>query len=67
VVLVDCGAGDLSALDPAFECDDLGRVDVRWCLISALVGPVPVEVVFVGGEYLAAWASPNSRTLSVQS
>jgi len=33
--------------------DDLGWVCVRWCLISALVGPVPVEVVFVGGEHLA--------------
>jgi hypothetical protein len=40
-------------LDPAFECDDLGWVGVRWCLISALVGPVPVVVVFVGGEDVA--------------
>jgi hypothetical protein len=53
VVLVDGGSGDLSAADAAFDRDDLGRVRVRRCLVSALVGAVGVEVVFVGGKDLA--------------
>jgi hypothetical protein len=53
VVLVDRGSGDLSASYSSFDGDDLGGVCVGRCLISALVGPVPVEVVFVGGEDLA--------------
>ena len=50
---MDRSSGDLSASDSSFDGDDIGWVCIGRGLISALVGPVPVEVVFVGGEDLA--------------
>ena len=50
---MDHGSGDLTAPDSAVDRDDFGRVGVGWGLIPCLVGTMPVEVVFIGGENLA--------------
>lgn len=53
MILMDGGGGDLSAANPSFDRDDFRDVGVRRGLVSGLMGPMSVEVVFVGGEDLA--------------
>lgn len=50
MVLVDRGSGDLSASDSSSDGEDLGWLCVGRNLVSSLVGPVSVEVVFVRGK-----------------
>lgn len=53
MVLVDGGGGDVSVVDLSFDRDDFRDVGVRRGMVPSLMGTMPVEVVFVGGENLA--------------
>ena len=53
MILVDGGDGYLSTADPSLDPDDFRNVGIRRGLVPGLMGPMPVEVVFVGREDLA--------------
>ena len=53
MILVDGGGGHLPTADPSLDRDDFRDVGIRRGLVPGLMGPMPVEVVFVGNEDFA--------------